>query len=63
MTKPVTRDEILDTVRLCEEISARLRAVAQAREAAAEHALQRQESALSQRLAPRGIVLLTGGPE
>jgi len=60
-TPPVTRDEILDTVRLCEEITARLRAVAQAQEAAAEHALQCQEAALGRRLTPRGTVLLTGG--
>jgi predicted dehydrogenase/nucleoside-diphosphate-sugar epimerase len=57
----MTRGEILDTVRLCEEISARLVADGRLAEERAEAEFRRNEAALGDRPAPRGRVLLTGG--
>jgi predicted dehydrogenase/nucleoside-diphosphate-sugar epimerase len=53
--------EIIETVRLCEAISAKLRATEQAAEQLALSKLQRQEATLAGRSANRGTVLLTGG--
>lgn len=58
---PISDGEIIATVRLCEEISARLRAAEEAAERRALLELQRREAALADRPALRGIVLLTGG--
>jgi predicted dehydrogenase/nucleoside-diphosphate-sugar epimerase len=58
---PMSDAEIIETVRLCEAISARLRAAEHAEEQRALSELQRQEAAMAGRSAPRGTVLLTGG--
>ena len=58
---PISDAEIIETVRLCEAISARLRAAEQAAEQRALSELQRQEAAMSGHSQPRGTVLLTGG--
>jgi predicted dehydrogenase/nucleoside-diphosphate-sugar epimerase len=58
---PMSDAEIIETVRLCEQISARLRAADQAAERQAQLELERKEAALAGRPTPRGTVLLTGG--
>lgn len=58
---PISDAEIIETVRLCEAISARLRAAEQAAEQSALTELQRREAAMAALSRPRGTVLLTGG--
>lgn len=58
---PMTRADVLDTVRLCEEIGMPLAAAWRRAEDAAEDAFRRLEASLTDRPAPRGRVLLTGG--
>lgn len=58
---PIGRQEILDTVRLCEAISARLREAAQVAEVKAEESFLARVAALPAGGQRRGTVLLTGG--
>ncbi len=58
---PISHTEIIETVRLCEAISAKLRAAEQVAEQRALSELQRQEASMAGRSPPRGTVLLTGG--
>jgi predicted dehydrogenase len=58
---PMTGDEIVETVRICEQIGERLRSAASVAEQADAEALQRREAALPASPSTRGTVLLTGG--
>jgi len=58
---PVAAHEIIETVRLCESISARLRAAEAEAEQRATEALRTSEAALHGRMPVLGTVLLTGG--
>mgnify|MGYP001217486951 CR=1 FL=1 len=58
---PMTGDEIIETVRLCEQIGEKLRSAAAATELADAAELQRNEAALPAPSSARGTVLLTGG--
>lgn len=59
---PTSAAEIVDTVRICEAIGARLAAAEQAAEAEAQAELQRHEAVMAGvEPEPRGTVLLTGG--
>lgn len=58
---PISGPEILDTVRLCEAISARLQAAELAAEQLAVTKLKRREGDIVPHPSPRGTVLLTGG--
>jgi len=58
---PITAEEIVSTVRLCEAIGARLEDADRIAEREARDELHRREQALGDRSSPRGTVLLTGG--
>lgn len=60
-TPPITDEEIVETVRICEQIGERLRSAEAAAELADAAELQRQEAALPGSTGFRGTVLLTGG--
>lgn len=58
---PMTGEEIVETVRLCEQIGEKLRSAAAAAELTDAAELRRQEAALPRAPSARGTVLLTGG--
>lgn len=58
---PMTGEEIVETVRICEQIGEKLRSAASEAERADAEELQRQEATLPTSPRARGTVLLTGG--